>query len=201
MNLRARSWATDRRRSSSRSSQTNIFMFVVRACMSEYTHIKCVFARALHFFIVCAVTFITTSMITFEYNTQNFSSCLWFTSILWKFQGHFSFLFYLIFFPSMILCTLSNDSTSRGAFPSHLIAVSLTRNLGAAIVISYLLLSFGVKKNHLQISCVMEFNKVKFQVWDFGCSRQPEKKIHSLFSTTDYIVIIATDPIWLVPLS
>lgn len=147
MNLRARSWATDRS-SSSRSSQTNIFMFVHVCASTQYTHIKCVFARASNFFIVCAVTFITTSMITFEYNTQNFSSCLWFTSILWKFQGHFSFLFYSIFFRcSMILYTLSNDSTSRGAFPSHLIAVSLTRNLGAAaIVISYLLLSFGVKK-------------------------------------------------------
>lgn len=170
--------------------------------MSEYTHIKCVFARALHFFIVCAVTFITTSMITFEYNTQNFSSCLWFTSILWKFQGHFSFLFLFDFFSFDDPMHALKWQHLSSLFPSHLIAVSLTRNLGAAIVISYLLLSFGVKKNHLQISCVMEFNKVKFQVWDFGCcSRQPEKKIHSLFSTTDYIVIIATDPIWLVPLS
>lgn len=126
-----------------------------------------------------------------------FSFMLWFTSILWKFHVVIFLLFFLSFDPPTLAPLTASLMLYSPKAPTNRYIIScfiynwksFIRNLCAGIVISY----YYSVKIHLQISCVMEFNKVKFLVWDFFFSPIVKSFLFSFLTS----MIIAADKIGL----
>lgn len=141
MNLRARSWVTDRSNSSNSSSssnsQPNIIIYLY---MYVLAHIECVYVRA--FFITCALTF---------YNYINDNTCIHIIFIhamiyfnIVKIPWYFSFILFRFFLFCLVIQYIrSNDSITNVIHPKlQLIAdISYPKSLcGHCNLVSFIII-------------------------------------------------------------